>query len=89
MPPTELAIAGVDKTQGYSAFSKFTFNQKMLLAELILERLRTGKSTEESLEDLDPDGTLPQEGETFINFHADEPIDGEIGVVQALIFSLR
>ncbi|MBW4660262.1 MAG: hypothetical protein KME15_16425 [Drouetiella hepatica Uher 2000/2452] len=89
MPPTKLAIAGADKPQRYSAFSEFTFNQKMLLAELILESLRTGQSTEESLETLDPDATLSEEGETFINLHADEPIDGAIGVVQALILSLR
>jgi len=88
MSPTELAIKTADKAQGHDALEDCPSNQKLLLSQVFLEKLRTGHSTEESLNAVDPDCELTSDCQTFLELHANEPLDGAIGIVLGLLLNL-
>ena len=86
MPSTELAIKTADKIQGEHAFEGFTFNQRMILTQVIVQRLRNPQATTNQLLDtFDPEAELGEEGETFIELHSEEPQEAILGVILALL----
>ena len=86
MLTTELATTTADRVQGEQAFEGFTFNQRMILFQALSQRLRDEQATtEQILNTFDPDAELGEEGETFIELHSEEPLEGILGVILALL----
>ena len=86
MLSTELAIRTADRVQGEHAFEGFTFNQRMILTQVIVQRLRDPQATTDQLLDtFDPDSELGEEAETFVELHSEEPQEAILGLILALL----
>ncbi|MBW4465079.1 MAG: hypothetical protein KME07_06520 [Pegethrix bostrychoides GSE-TBD4-15B] len=78
-------MTAANKAMSNGTFSQFTFNQSLILAEVLACKLRTNCSIEEVLDQVDGDAELSEEAVEFLYLHDDEPQDALLGLILALI----
>ena len=69
------------------AFRDVKRNDRLLAGEILLRYTRTGGEINEAIEQVDLNCELSPAGQEIIRLHADEPMDGILGVVCYLILN--
>ena len=80
------AIKAADRTT--NGFKEFTWRENTIMAQVILQMIGGTKAVE-AIKLLDSASELGEAAKEAIYLHEDEPIDGLIGIVLALVLELR
>ena len=82
--PVAVAIRAADQTN----FSEFTWKQKVILAQVLLQTVR-GESVEDALDLLDYDAELTEAGDEFCQLNSEDPTESTLGLVLALLLGIK
>ena len=82
--PVAVATRVADQTN----FSEFTWKQKVILAQVLLQTVR-GESVEDAIELIDYDVELTEAGEEVCRLNSDDPTEATIGLVLALLLGIK
>jgi hypothetical protein len=80
-------IERADELQASLSFKDIPYSDKITTAVCLLQKIRTGNSIQDILDEIDPEATLSQAAEKMLLLHADEPTDSIIGIVLAIILT--
>ena len=84
--PVAVAIRAAD--QSNNSFSEFTWKQKVILAQVLLQTVR-GESVEDALDLLDYDAELTEAGDEFCQLNSEDPTESTLGLVLALLLGIN